>query len=201
MAKKNKTKKLEDKIKEAKNLIIANSKDAARTKKLLTTLTSLQKQADVEAVELIVPTKEVLDEIKEDTYSYKRTPRGILFQTKSGLNVFVENRIVRTHGMLAQLFELRYNPPQDEEMAQVSDAFYGAVTYLMQAPIFASLSEEILFETATNLISNFNNFVKQNIDDAELKPETEQDINDNNTLRNALEAIENIEKDADSIIG
>lgn len=192
MAKKNKPQKLEEKIKAAKDLIVANSKDGARAKKLVASLTSLQKQADIEAVELIVPTKEVVDEIKEDTYSYKRTPRGILFQTKSGLNVFVENRLIRTHGMLNQLFEIKNNPPKDDEMKGALEAFAGATTYLMQAPIFGSLSEKILFEVAAKIIEQFNEFTAEFVDNAELNEETEQDIQKNNVVIEALQEIDKL---------
>lgn len=192
MAKKSKPLKIEDKIKELKAQIISNSKDAEWGKKMLSQLTSLQKQADIEPVELIVPCKEVKDTIEEDSYFLKRTPRGILFQTKSGVSTFVELRAGTTYQMLNQLFALKDTPPTTEEEKEIAELYSTAVAYTLQGPIFASLSEKSLYEHASHILQKFNEYVEENVENAELKEETEQDIKDNIEFENLDTAVKNL---------
>lgn len=187
-----KAQKIEDKIADLKKQIIANSKDAEWTKKMLVNLTSLQKQADVEAVELIVPVKEVKQTINFDAYTLKKTPRGILFTAKGGLYTFVESRMQAVYEMLDRVFYIHDNPAEDEETQNLYSAYTDAVAYCMQSPIFCSLGEKTLYETATTLLRCFNEHCEENYEKAELYEETEEDVKANTEFEQAQTAIETI---------
>lgn len=174
-----KAKKVDDKIKELKDKIVSNSKDSEWGKKMLSQLTSLQKQADVEAVELIVPTKEVKDKIDFGSCMILRTIRGYLFVAKGGLSTFVDLRMVSICAMLNTIFELHTKADKTEEEQQLYDSFVSAVQYVFQTPIFASLNDVSLFSVASNILSVFNEYCTENIDKATLHEETEEDIKAN----------------------
>lgn len=186
---------IEEKIQTLTKQIVANSKDAEWAKKMLAELTSLQKQADIEAVELIVPTKEVKQTIDYGAYSLKKTPRGILFTTKGGMSTFVEMRMQSVYEMLSQVFYLHDNPPEDEEAKSVYESFETAVAYLMQAPIFGSLNDKTLFSTATNLIRVFNEYCEENYNNAQHHEESEEDIRKNIVADNMASALEQMAKE------
>lgn len=184
--------KIEDKIKDLKKQIVANSKDAEWAKKMLIQLTSFQKQSDTEAVELIVPVKEVKETIDFGAYTLKKTARGILFTAKGGLATFVELRMQSTYEMLDRVFYIHNNPAQDEETKELYKAYTDAVAYIMQAPIFCSLSEQTLFEVAATMLRCFNEYCTKNVDNAEIHEETEEDIKENIAFENMNKALEEI---------
>ncbi len=189
---KNKPKKIEDKIKDVKQQLIANSKDGEWAKKMLAHLTSLQKQADIETVELIVPTKDVIERIDFGSFSIARTSQGYLFEAKGGLSTFVSLRMQAVCDMIQYVFEMYNNPSDDEEQKKIADSYMAAVGYIMQTPIFASLNEMALYDIAANILRAFNEYVANNVNNAELKEETEEDIKANIEAENIAKAVEMI---------
>lgn len=189
---KKKAKKFEDKIDDLKSKIVANSKDMVWAKDMLTQLTSLQKQADIEAVELIVPVKEVSQTIDFDSYTFKKTPRGILFTLKGGLYTFVESRMRSVYEMLDNVFYMHENHVDGEVDKQIYDAYVSATATVMQAALFSSFDEKTLYETAAGIFERFNALAEENVDNAELHEETEEDIKANIAFENAGKAIEEI---------
>lgn len=190
MKKKIKTVKLADKIKKSKATIIANSNDATFAKKELSYLLSLQKQADIEAVELVVPTKEVEETIEFDSFLVKRTPRGILYQCKNGVSTFVESRATGVYNMLSCFFNK--TEVDDETLAEMIDVYKECVSYVMQAPIFASVDTSLSIDLATHIIRAFNEYVSRNAVNAELHEETAEDIAANKEFADAVEALNQI---------
>lgn len=176
-----KANKIRDKIADLINEIIANSKDASWTKKALTRLISLQKQSDIEAVELIVPVKEVKETLDYGPYALKKTPRGILFIAKGGLYTFVESRMNGTYGMLNDIFEIQKDDTIDTEL---QEGYVSSVSSVMQAPIFASIDIGSMLGIASSIISEYSKFVNNKVENAELHEETEEDItaNDDATI-------------------
>lgn len=187
-----KAQKIEDKIADLKAQIVANSKDAEWAKKMLVQLTSLQKQSDVEAVELVVPVREVKQAIDFGAYTLKKTPRGILFTAKGGLSTFVESRMQSVHEMLDRVFYLHDNPAEDDETKDLYNAYTDAVAYIMQTPIFASLGDKMLFDIAAHILGGFNEYCAENVNNAELREETEEDIAANVATEKMAKVIEDI---------
>lgn len=188
--KKNPTKTNEDKIQNLKQQIIANSKDAAWAKNMLLELMALQRQADVEAVELSVPVSEVKQSIDFGAYSLKKTIRGILFTAKGGMSTFVDMRMQSVYEMLDRVFEWQEQMGDDDDSREVYDAFVSAVAYVFQAPIFCSLGEGTLFDVATHILKCFNEYCEENYTNAKPHEETEEDIRDNIIEENMAAAMD-----------
>lgn len=184
---------IDEQIKDLKSQIVANSKDAEWTKKMLAKLTSLQRGALVEPVELIVPQKEVQETIDMGSCKISRTIRGYLLEAKGGMFTFVNNRMASVCAMLNTLFEL--NKPekvQSEEDKELFDSFSSAVLYVFQGLIFSSLKDEMLFGIATDILTRFNAYCQENVDNAELHEETAEDIEKNIAFENMGQAMQNI---------
>lgn len=190
---KNKKPTIGEQIAQVKQDITANSKDAHWAQKLLSKLTALQKEADNEPVELIVPCKEVKDTIDFGACKVSRTIRGYLFEAKGGLHTFVSLRMERVCAVFNTLFEL--SKKTDEVDKEIYDAFSNAVQYIGQALIFSSLNEKSLFANATAMIHNFNEYCDEHYHNAEEVEETEEDIKENMELEKASEAMEMLASD------
>lgn len=165
-----------DRIKELKSQIASNSKDHKWCEKQLSELLSLHKELMQEPVELIVPAKEVTQQVDFGSWSLKRTIRGILFEAKGGMSTFVETRMQSAYGMLSQVFDLHENPSEDEEQKKVEDMIVDAIAYTMQCPLFSSINVPSLLDNATSILTNFNKYVSENVDNDNLKDETEDDV-------------------------
>ena len=173
-----KTKKLSrpEQIKQIKQDLISNSKDAKWAKQLISKLVSLQKQEDVEPVELIVPTKEVKESIDFGPCKISRTTRGFLFEAKGGLKTFIEFRMSRVCVMFRTLFELHGKVDKTDDEKELYDSFSSAVLYVCQALIFSSLNEASLFNNAANILKTFNEYCQENADNIQPSEENEIDM-------------------------
>lgn len=178
---KEKAQTIEEKLEAVKNNIVANSKDAKWAKDLLDSLTFLQKQADIEAVELIVPTKNVKKEYNlNETIVIKETPQGYLFHCRSGFDIFVPTYIRGLYEMLSEVCDFIENPSPDKEEEEIRRMYINAVSYIFQAPIFAcAVSVEGMLDMATFIISKFNEYCTKEVENATLKEETKQDVIEN----------------------
>lgn len=188
---KNEKKPIHERIEDLKKQIVATT-DKHQVKKLLDQLLTLQRRADVVPSELTIPVSEIQDELDFGAYSIKRTIRGILFTCKGGFSTFVESRMTAVYGMLNQMLEICKNPSEDPERKEMEDAFCSACVYIFQAPIFGSLKETILFDTAATLLKNFNEFTAEYYTNAKVAEETEDDIKANNEFVAMGEAMETI---------
>lgn len=187
MAQNEKKKSLNEQLSDCKKEIIANSKDAAWMKKQLSKLLSIKGQIDVEPVELIVPAKEVTDTIDFGACRISRTIRGYLFEAKGGMFTFVDNRMQGVIAMLNALFELHMQPRNE-----LKEHVETAVQYVFQAPIFASLKDEMLFGIATEIIKAFNEAYKDEVENAKLREETAQDVEANIAMDNISQVAQDV---------
>jgi hypothetical protein len=197
MAKK-KTETISDKIKEVVNQIQANSKDAKFAKKLTSRLVDLQKQADVQAVEICVPSTTVTDEIDFGSTKIQRTAQGFLFTAKGGLQTLISWRMNAVCQMIQWLFDWKETPTDDEEEKKVREAHTSAVLYLMQAPLFGAIGQTQLFEIATHILSVFNAYAEEH-KDVEPSEETEADIKANIEAEREQEVIDRMVEEAENL--
>lgn len=191
MDKNSKKKPIAERIEELKKQIAATS-DKHQVQKLLDTLLTLQRQADIEPVELIVPVKEVKESIDFGACKISRTIRGFLFEAKGGLYTFVESRMQSIYTMLDSLFQLHNKENKTDDEKNMYNLFRDAVLYIFQAPIFASINEKMLFEISTDMLRHFNEYYDENYTNAKPHDETEEDIKANNEFENVNEAIQTL---------
>jgi hypothetical protein len=179
------------KINDLKGQIVANSKDAEWAKKMLSELTSLQKQNDVESVELIVPTKDVIETYKlGESLDVIKTKKGFLVKTKSLDYAFYSG--IGSGGVYAminnycQILE-QYDSLSEEEKDTASQ-FLTAISVIMQTPIFASISDLALFKIANNCIEVANEEGQRILEEATKFEETEDDHKKNAEFDNLRKA-------------
>lgn len=183
------------KIETLKSELIANSEDAAKAEADLDRLLSLQKQADVEAVELIVPCADVLETLDFEAYTLKKTNHGYLFSTRAGLHTFVPFAARSTAEMMQSVFTLNSVDDVEGLKPEDKDLFTSAVAYIFQAPIFASMSLDALYGIATAIVSHFNEYCETYVNAAQLSEETEEDVKDNTDFKDFTDAVEAVSKD------
>lgn len=188
-----------ERIESLKNQIATNSKDNGWAKRMLDELLSLQRQEDVEPMELCVPMSEVKDTADADSFKVIKTIRGYLFQTRGGaLSTFVESKYASVCSMLDTLMKLIWCADKEE----YEQAYQDYISYVMQAPIFAAeglslpaygkpAEHDSLFNIAIAILKEFNRFTEKHFTEAEAVEETEEDVKDNAVLNNINEAIEN----------
>lgn len=167
-------KELNKKLSDARAKIIANSKDAHFAEKLIEEFVSLQRQKDVETVELIVPTAEVIGERDMDSIRLVKTQRGFLFEAKGGMSTFVHLRMTSLYEALDALYGLL----EKKELDENEEAFVNASFYILQAPIFCSLDQSLLYGVAANMLNLFNEYTSAVLDSMP-KSETKEDIEKN----------------------
>lgn len=183
------TKKIEEAKEKAKAKIVANSKDAAYAKKLINALVSLQKQSDVEAVELVVPTAEVIEERNLGALRLVKTHSGFLFEVKGGMFTFVHLRLTGVYDALSALFDLL----EKEDTTEDENAFISAFMYVLQAPLMCSLNQGILYSVGAELLKQFNIF-SQELLETPLQPETTEEVKKNIEFENANDFAEQLTK-------
>lgn len=185
-----KNKSLSEQIADTKKYILSTN-DHHLQGKLIDKLLSLKAQQLTEPMEICVPTREVKESIDFGPCKVSRTIRGYIFEAKGGLTTVVDLRMVRLCAAFNTLFEMHRNKNMTSEKQEIYDSFSNALQYVYQSPIFASLSEEMLFGVAADLLRQLNSY-NESIEAKELNHETEQDVRDNMDMELASEAIESI---------
>lgn len=181
-----------EKLNALKDELIGIADNADKMKGDLEQLLSLQKQLDVEPVELIVPCAEVTATLDFGAYVIKKTNHGFLFSTRGGLSIFVSYNVRSVADMLQAVFDM-------QESGEVSDydkeLYVSAVAYAMQAPLFASMRPESLYAISAAILGEFNDYSSNIVGSAE----TEADVKENIAFNNATEAVERISEEVKNL--
>lgn len=179
---------LQEKLKEVKAKIKANSKDAHFAEALIDELVGLQKQADIEPVELIVPCAEVEKTYQiDDVTTLVKTAKGYLYKYGNtfytyipfGLNEFF-NSFVGYEEMLSK------ESLSDDEQLTVQ-----ALNRAMQWPVTATLDEVTFWDSANASLKIMLEAHKRWQDKINPK-ETQEDIKANTEFAEASKAVEDI---------
>jgi hypothetical protein len=171
---------------------VTNSKDAKYAHKLLDRILDLQKQIDVKSVEIMVTTSSVTDEIDFGATKIQRTAQGFLFTAKGGIQTLIGWRMQSVCNMIQPLFDFRNTPTDDEEEKKFREIYQSAVLYILQSPIFASLSQGLMYDIATTMLRGFNEIAAEKVDNAEPTEETEADIKEEIEDENASRFIDEV---------
>lgn len=179
---------LQEKLKEAKTKIIANSKDAHFATALIDELVGLQKQADVEPVELIVPCAEVEHTHKIDNVtSLIKTIRGYLYKHGETSYIYVPFGLNRLYNTMVEFDELLGKKERSED----EDLTISMIQRMLQWHTVAFYDAESLIESATASVKILNGVIDRN-KIADYVPETESDIKENVEFEQQGETIANL---------
>lgn len=184
-------KKNKDRIEEIKKEIINNYPSDMEIEASLDELLRLQKAECEMNKEIDINISDVIKEYPiGEAVIVKRIKQGWLFECRNGFMTFVPHNVASVVTLFTNMEYLIENNPEDELTVQYRDA----IPIIFQAPIFSSISPEAFWDNARNILHNFNQFVKNEYEDAKEAPEpAEQDYKDTAELENISQALENLE--------
>lgn len=179
---------LQEKLKEVKAKIKANSKDAHFADALIEELVGLQKQADIEPVELIVPCAEVEQTYQiDDATTLVKTPKGYLYKHGNLTYIWIPfglNTLWRTMNDLAELLGKSERTEEEEIMISM-------VNRMLQWHTVAFTDAESLIDSAQASIKILNDAMERC--KGRISPkETQEDIKANTEFAEASKAVEDI---------
>ena len=147
----------------------------------------------VEATELYVREKDVIEVLDFDSVCFKICTTGILFHAKSGYTTWIEPRCRALFGEIVEMLKAKKEIlalSEEErknfnaEELDMREQFFNAWVHTLEMPVAASVSPKILFETATAFLKSFreetDRMLKQQLPDAHV-----QDLRENSNVQHA----------------
>lgn len=188
---------LDKRLKETKDQIIANSKDAHFAKALVDDLLVTKGQLSIQPLELNVGKK--VDEFRGERFAIVKTDRGCLYHEYGGFNIFVTPNQTCLYTTLADYVDNKdvYVGLTGEEK-EVFELNLSAVAYCLSVPKFCFSDVEFTYDIATKVIE----FLRKAYDKAMDEPLQEETIEEDEQFKEATlgleyikEEIKNIEKE------
>lgn len=181
-------KQLQEKLKEAKAKIVANSKDAHFANALIDELVGLQKQADIEPVELIVPCAEVEHKHQiDDVTVLIKTVRGYLYKHGETTCIYVPFGLNRLYETMVEFDELLSKPERTDD----EDLVISMIQRMLQWHTVAFYDAESLVDSATASATILNGIIERH-SLSESTSETEEDIKANTEFEQERKAVEEL---------
>lgn len=181
-------KQLQERLKEVKAKIKANSKDAHFAEALIEELVGLQKQADIEPVELIVPCAEVEHTYQiDDVTTLVKTAKGYLYKHGSLTYIWIPfglNTLWQTMNEFEDLLA-------KEERTKEEDIMISMVNRMLQWHTVAFADAESLIDSAQTSVNILNAAIRRYEDRVNPK-EAQEDIKANTEFAEASKAVEDI---------
>lgn len=182
---------LQQKLKEVKAKIKTNAKDAHFAEALIDELVGLQKQADIEPVELIVPSAEVEHTYQiDDVTTLIKTAKGYLYKHGNLSYIWVPFGLNTLWKTLNELDEILGK----EERTEEEDVTIAMINRMMQWHTVAFYDAETLIDSANASVKILNDTLARYKERISAK-ETEGDIRANAGFENATNAIDELTKE------
>lgn len=180
---------IEKKLKECKEQLKANSKDAHFSEKLIDRMLSYKGQLSVTPIMFDCGTPIEGQEFKGETFEIVKTTKGIVYKMYGGYVIFVEPQNKALYETLSY-----YIDSQDEyaklerEAKEQYELTLSAIAYVLNAPLFAFNSEDLTFQLATNIID----YLKSTFDTLMEQPLQEETFAEDNEFKEATLALESL---------
>ena len=188
-----KTTPLQKKLLEKTKQLTAISKDPHFAESLIEEILSLKAQMCIEATELYVREKDVIEVLDFDSVCFKVCTTGILFHAKSGYTTWIEPRCRALFGEIVEMLKAKKEilalseeerKNFDAEELDMREQFFNAWVHTLEMPVAASVSPKILFETATAFLKSFREETDRMLKQP-LHEENVQDLIDNSNVQQA----------------
>lgn len=189
-------KKLQEKTKQ----LTAISKDAHFAESLIEDILSIKAQMCVEATELYVREKDVIEVFDFDSVCFKVCTTGILFHAKSGYTAWIEPRCRALFGEIVEMLKAKKEilalseeerKNFDTEELEMKEQFFNAWVHTLEMPVAAAISPKILFDTAAAFLKSFREETDRMLNQP-LHEETTQDLIDNANAQQAEELLDGL---------
>lgn len=172
---------LEKKLKECKEQLKANSKDAHFASNLIDRMLSYKGQLGVEPIELDCGKK--VDEWGGETFRLTKTDKGILYHQFGGYSIFVTPNNKALYETLCDYIDHKEEYEKLEgELKEQFDLQLSAITYCLSVPLYVFSDSKFTFKIAIDVIdflkSTFNSLMNEPLkeetplEDAEFKEAT-----------------------------
>ena len=154
----------------------------------------------VEATELYVREKDVIEVLDFDSVCFKICTTGILFHAKSGYTTWIEPRCRALFGEIVEMLKSKKEilalseeerKKFDAEELDMREQFFNAWVHTLEMPVAASVSPKILFDTATAFLKSFREETDRMLNQP-LHEENVQDLMDNANAQQAEELLDGI---------
>lgn len=180
------------KIKEIKEQIKVNSKDAHFADTLLEELHNLYLRKKNPVVALDCGTIIEGKGFKGDTFEITLTNKGILYHTYGGYNLFVEPQNTALYETLFHYINEKdfINNLSGEEKENF-ELFTQALAYVLNCPLFATAEDGMLFDVANVIIENLTKMLNKSFE-TELQEET---VEEDRVFKDATMAIEDLKEE------
>ena len=154
----------------------------------------------VEATELYVREKDVIDVFDFDSVCFKICTTGILFHAKSGYTAWIEPRCRALFGEIVEILKKKkeiLSLSEDERKEKGTDELemyeqlFSAWVHVLEMPVASSISPKILFDTVAAFLKSFREETDRMINQP-LHEETVQDIVENSNAQQAEELLDGL---------
>ena len=195
-----KTTSIQNKLLEKTKQLTAISKDPHFAESLIEDILNLKAQMCVEATELYVREKDVIEVLDFDSVCFKICTTGILFHAKSGYTTWIEPRCRALFGEIVEMLKAKKEilslsdeerKKLDSEEIEMKEQFFNAWVHTLEMPVAASISPKILFDTATAFLKSFREETDRMLNQP-LHEENVQDLIDNANAQHAEEILDGI---------
>ena len=195
-----KTTQLQKKLLEKTKQLTAISKDPHFAESLIEDILKLKAQMCVEATELYVREKDVIEVLDFDSVCFKVCTTGILFHAKSGYTTWIEPRCRSLFGEIVEMLKskkeiLALSEEErknfDAEELNMREQFFNAWVHTLEMPVAASISPKILFDTASAFLKSFREETDRMLNQP-LNEENAQDLIDNANAQQAEEILDGL---------
>ena len=194
------TTQLKKKLQEKTKQLTAISKDAHFAESLIEDILSLKAQMCVEATELYVREKDVIEVFDFDSVCFKVCTTGILFHAKSGYTTWIEPRCRSLFGEIVEMLKAKKEilalseeerKRLDSEELEMKEQFFNAWVHTLEMPVAASVSPKILFDTASAFLKSFREETDRMLNQP-LHEENIQDLIENSNAQQAEELLDGL---------
>jgi len=167
---------LEKKLKECKEQLKANSKDAHFASNLIDRMLSYKGQLGVEPIELDCGKK--VDEWGGETFRLTKTDKGILYHQFGGYSIFVTPNNKALYETLCDYIDHKEEYEKLEgELKEQFDLQLSAITYCLSVPLYVFSDSKFTFKIAIDVIdflkSTFNSLMNEPLKDETPQQDTE----------------------------
>ena len=154
----------------------------------------------VEATELYVREKDVIEVLDFDSVCFKICTTGILFHAKSGYTTWIEPRCRALFGEIVEVLKTKKESMAlseeernnlDSEELEMREQVFNAWVHTLEMPVAASISPKILFETAAAFLKSFREETDRMLNQP-LNEENVQDLVDNANAQQAEELLDGL---------
>lgn len=181
---------IERKLKECKEQLKANSKDAHFASNLIDRMLSYKGQLGVEPIELDCGKK--IDEWSGETFRLTKTDKGILYHQFGGYSIFVTPNNKALYETLCDYIDHKEEYEKLEgELKEQFDLQLSAITYCLSVPLYCFSDFKFTYRIAIDVID----FLKSTFDSLMNEPLKEETSPEDAEFKEATLSLEALKED------